>query len=84
MMNEGKLEQLIKQKRTFLKASVRDYSNGGNDMLDDVEAMLEEAKTEITHNLELTSCLKEESEVAWRKESLSLFTDWFEKWFGKT
>ena len=48
MTTEGKLEQLIKQKRTFLKASVKDYSNGGNDMLDDVQAMLEEAKTEIT------------------------------------
>lgn len=82
---EGKLDQLIKQKRAFLKASVKDYSSGGNDMLDDVEAFLEEAKTEITHNLELASCLKEDSEkAAWCKESLSLFTNWFEKWFGKT
>jgi hypothetical protein len=84
MTTEGKLEQLIKQKRTFLKASVKDYSNGGNDMLDDVQAMLEEAKTEITNNLEHACCLKEVSETSWRKESLSLFTEWFEKWFGKT
>ena len=47
-MSEGKIEQLIKQKRAFLKASVKDYSAGGNDMLDDVEALLEEAKAEIT------------------------------------
>lgn len=81
---EGKLEQLIKQKRAFLKASVKDYSAGGNDMLDDIEALLEEAKAEITHRLELDSCVKEDSgEVAWRKECLSSFEDWFEKWFGK-
>jgi hypothetical protein len=84
MTTEGKLEQLIKKKRTFLKASVKDYSNGGNDMLDDVQAMLEEAKTEITKYLEHACCLKEVSEASWRKESLSLFTEWFEKWFGKT
>jgi hypothetical protein len=84
MESEGKLEQLIKQKRVFLKASVKDYSAGGNDMLDDVDALLEEAKTEITRNLELASCVKEdEGEAAWRKECLSLFTAWFEKWFGK-
>jgi len=35
MATEGKLEQLIKEKRAFLKASVKDYSAGGNDMLDD-------------------------------------------------
>ena len=84
MATEGKLEQLIKQKRAFLKASVKDYSAGGNDMLDDVEALLEEAKAEITHRLELPSCLKEDSgEAAWRKECLSSFEEWFEKWFGK-
>ena len=84
MVSEGKLEPLIKQKRAFLKASVKDYSAGGNDMLDDVDALLQEAKAEITHNLELASCVKEDSgEAAWRKECLSLFTGWFEKWFGK-
>ncbi len=72
MAAEGKLEEVIKQKRAFLRASVKDYSAGGNDMLDDVEALLEEAKAEITHRLELTSCLKEDSgEPAWRKECLS-------------
>jgi hypothetical protein len=80
---EGKLGELIKQKRAFLKASVKDYSAGGNDMLDDVEAMLDEAKTDIAHRLELASCLKEDSEAAWRKECLSTFEDWLEKWFGK-
>ena len=83
MATEGKLEQLIKQKRAFLKASVKDYSAGGNDMLDDVEALLEEAKAEINNRLELASCLKEESEAAWRKERLLVFEDWLEKWFGK-
>lgn len=82
-MSEGKIEQLIKKKRAFLKASVKDYSAGGNDMLDDVEVLLEEAKTEIMHHLELAGCLKEESEVAWRKECLSSFEQWLEKWFGK-
>jgi hypothetical protein len=82
---EGKLEQLIKQKRVFLQASVKDYSAGGNDMLDDVEALLQEAKEEITHRLELASCLKEDSgEAVWRKECLSSFEEWLEKWFGKT
>jgi hypothetical protein len=80
---EGKLGELIKQKRAFLKASVKDYSAGGNDMLDDVEAMLEEAKADIAHRLELASCLKEDSEAVWRKECLSTFEDWLEKWYGK-
>ena len=84
MAAEGKLEQLIKQKRAFLKASVKDYSAGGNDMLDDVEALLEEAKAEITYRLELDNCVKEDSgEAAWRKECLSSFEQWLEKWFGK-
>ena len=61
-MAEGKIDQLINQKRIFLKSSVKDYSAGGNDMLDDVEALLQEAKAEITNRLELASCLKEESE----------------------
>ena len=85
MTTEGKLEQSIKQKRAFLRASVKDYSAGGNDMLDDFEALLEEAKAEITHHLEVAGCLKEdEGEEAWSKECLSLFTDWLEKWFGKS
>ena len=83
MAVEGKLEELIKRKRVFLKASVKDYSAGGNDMLDDLEAALEEAKAEITNRLALASCLKEESEAAWRKECLTTFQQWLEKWFGK-
>lgn len=82
-MSEGKLEQLIKQKRVFLRQTMKDYSAGGNDMLDDVESLLEEAKAEITHNLELANCLREEEgEEAWRKECLSMYYTWFEKWFG--
>ncbi len=83
-MAEGKIEQLIKQKRAFLKSSVKDYSAGGNDMLDDVEALLQEAKADITNRLELSSCLKEESEGVWRKECISAFEEWLEKWFGKS
>ena len=84
-MSEGKIEQLIKQKRTFLRLALKDYSAGGNDILDDLETMVQEAKAEITHNLELTNYLKdEESEEAWQKESLSMFNSWYEKWFGKT
>lgn len=83
-MSEGKIERLIKQKRAFLRQAQKDYSSGGNDMLDDVEALFEEAKAEITHNLELASCLRaEEGEEAWRKECHSMFDAWFEKWFGK-
>jgi hypothetical protein len=83
MVTEGKLEELIKEKRAFLRAAVKDYSAGGNDMLDDVGALLEEAKAELTHNLELASCVKEdEGEAAWRKECLSTYAAWFEKWFG--
>jgi len=64
METEGKIEQLIRQKRAFLKASVKDYSAGGNDMLDDVEDLFEETKAEIFNHLELASCLKEESDAA--------------------
>jgi len=82
-MSEGKLEELIKEKRAFLRAAVKDYSAGGNDMLDDVDALLSEAKAEFTHNLELASCVREdEGEAAWRKECISLYAAWFEKWFG--
>ena len=83
-MSEGKIEQLIKQKRTFLRQALKDYSAGGNDMLDDIEGLLNEAKAEITHNLELASCLREEEgEEPWQKECLSMFNAWYEKWFGK-
>jgi hypothetical protein len=46
---------------------------------------LKEAKAEIAHRLEITSCLREdEGEAAWRKECLTLYAEWLEKWFGKT
>ena len=47
MAIEGKLEELISQKRAFLKAAVKDYSAGGNDMLDDVEAALKRQKRKL-------------------------------------
>jgi len=81
---EGKIKQLIRQKRVFLRDTLKDYSAGGTDMLDDVERNLEEAKEELTHRLEVVSCLREdEGEAAWRKECLQLYAQWFEKWFGK-
>ncbi|MGO8805804.1 MAG: hypothetical protein ACLQO7_04265 [Candidatus Bathyarchaeia archaeon] len=81
---EGKIKQLIRQKRVFLRETLKDYSAGGTDMLDDVERYLEEAKEELTHRLQVVSCLGEdEGEAAWRKECLQLYTQWFEKWFGK-
>ncbi len=83
LATEGKLEELIKQKRTFLRQTMKDYSQGGNDMLDDVEATIKEAKAELAHNLELASVLKEEDEAAYEKECVSMFDAWFEKWFGK-
>ena len=84
LANEGKLEQLIKQKRAFLRSTLKDYSSGGNDMLDDVERELEDAKAEITQHLEAASCLRDvEGEEAYRKECQSMFNQWFEKWFGK-
>ena len=82
---EDKLDQLIKQKRIFLRGTLKDYSIGGNNMLDDVQRFLEEAKAEITHRLGVACCLREdEGEAAWRKECFSLYTEWFEKWFGKS
>ncbi len=81
-MSEGKLEQLIKQKRVFLKAAKRDYASGGGDMLDDVEALMQEAKAELTHNLQLASVLKEEDEAEWQRECLSMYNAWYAKWFG--
>ncbi len=62
---------------------MKDYSSGGNDMLDDVEAALAESKAELAHRLEVAACLKEdEGEKAWQKECSSIFDAWFEKWFG--
>ena len=82
-MSEGKIGELIKHKRVFLRQTTQDYSAGGNDMLDDVGALLSEAKAELTRNLELASCVKEEEgEKAWQKECLSMFNTWYEKWFG--
>ena len=53
-------------------------------MFDDVSALVEEAKTEIIHNLGLASCVREsDGETVWRKECVSLFMAWFEKWFGE-
>jgi hypothetical protein len=83
-MSEGKIEQLIRQKRAFLRQATKDYSAGGRDMLDDVDAALAEAKVELAHNLELASCLREENETAYQKECLSMYNAWYEKWFGKT
>jgi hypothetical protein len=82
-MSEGKINQLFKDRRTFLRQSTKDYSNGGNNMLDDVEATLKEAKTELSHNLELASVLKEESEAAYQKEALNMYAAWVAKWFGE-
>jgi len=84
MALQGKLEELIQQKRSFLSASVKDYASGGNDMLDDVEASLQEAKAELMNNLELASCIREASgETAYRNECLEMFNSWFDKWFGR-
>lgn len=82
-MSEGKIEQLIKSKRAFLRQATKDYASGGNDMLDDVNAVMQEAKEELLHNLELASCLKEESEESYQKECMGMYSAWFEKWFGK-
>ncbi len=82
-MSEGKINQLINDKRIFLKQTKKDYASGGNDMLDDVETLMQEAKDELTHNLELASCLKEESDESYQKECLSMYVAWYEKWFGK-
>ncbi len=82
-MSEGKIEPLIKQKRAFLRQATKDYASGGNDMLDDIDAILQEAKAELTHNLELASCLREESESAYLKECLAMYNAWYEKWLGK-
>jgi hypothetical protein len=81
---DGKLGELIQLKRVFLSASVKDYATGGNDMLDDVEACLNEAKIELLNNIELAGCIREESgETAYSSECLAMFNSWFEKWFGQ-
>jgi hypothetical protein len=82
-MSEGKINQLIKSKRVFLRHATKDYASGGNDMLDDLEALMQEAKAELEHNIELASCLREESESAYQKECLSMYSAWYEKWIGK-
>ena len=82
-MSEGKINQLINDKRIFLRQAKKDYASGGNDMLDDVESLMQEAKEELAHNLELASCLKEESEESYQKECLGMYVAWYEKWFGK-
>jgi len=82
-MSEGKINQLINDKRIFLRQAKKDYASGGNDMLDDVESLMKEAKEELTHNLELASCLKEENEESYQKECLGMYVAWYEKWFGK-
>jgi hypothetical protein len=84
MSLEGKFEELIQSKRAFLRDSVKDYAAGGSDMLDDVVACLNEAKTELLNNIELASCIREESgETAYTNECLVMFNSWFDKWFGK-
>ena len=85
MASDGKLEHLIRQKRVFLRGTLEDYGSGGNDMLDDVEREIEDAKAEIAQRLEVANCLRDvEGEEAYQKECLSMFNQWFEKWFGKT
>ncbi len=81
-MSEGKLEELIKQKRGFLRQALSDYRAGGNDMLDDVAAALMEAKMELKKNLELASCLREENIAEYEKECVCMFNAWYAKWFG--
>ncbi|MDR2700347.1 MAG: hypothetical protein LBC12_06035 [Nitrososphaerota archaeon] len=84
MSLDGKFGDLIQVKRAFLQTSVKDYAAGGNDMLDDVKASLDEAKTEILNHILLASYIREESgDVAYRNECLEMFNSWFEKWFGK-
>jgi len=83
LMSEGKIDELIRHKRAFLRQSKPDYAAGGGDMLDDLEATLRDAKDELMRNLELAGCIKEESEAAYQKECAGMYAAWFEKWFGK-
>ncbi len=46
-MSEGKFKELISKKRAYLKATVKDYSDGANDMLDDVSRLLNRAIKEF-------------------------------------
>ena len=74
-MSEGKLEQLIKQKRDFLRQATKDYSSGGNDMLDDVECSVERGKRRTCHRLDVASCLlKMKVETAWLRGALTLYS----------
>jgi hypothetical protein len=82
-MSEGKFGEMIRSKRAFLRQATKDYASGGNDMLDDLNEVMQEAKEELLHNLELASCLKEESEESYQKECVGMYSAWFEKWFGK-
>jgi hypothetical protein len=83
-LSEGKLEQLIRQKRGFLRQASKDYACGGNDMLDDIESALKEAKEELAQRLNVASCLLEdEGKEAYRRETLQIYADWLEKWLGK-
>jgi len=85
MSSDGKLDELIQTKRAFLNDSVKDYATSDNDILDDVETCLNEAKIELLNNIELASCIREESgETAYNNECLAMFASWFDKWFGKT
>lgn len=82
-MVEGKLEDLIRQKRGFLRQTRSDYSSGGNDMLDDMAAALAEAKDELAQRLETANVIREDDgEKAWQKECNAIFNEWFQKWFG--
>jgi hypothetical protein len=82
-MSEGHIGELIKHKRAFLRQTNKDYAAGGNDMLDDLEVALKEAKAEIARNLELVNCLRKETgEEAWQKDCLNMFNVWYDKWFG--
>ncbi|MGE5555412.1 MAG: hypothetical protein ACM3UY_03995 [Methanocella sp.] len=81
-MSESKIDALFRDRRAFLRQSTKDYALGGNNMLDDIEGVLKEAKAELFHNLELASCLREESEEAYQKECLSMYAAWVAKWFG--
>lgn len=81
-MTEGKIDELFRDRRAFLRQATKDYALGGNNMLDDIENAIKEAKAELFHNLELASCLREESEEEYQKESLSMYAAWVAKWFG--
>ena len=51
-------------------------------MLDDIETLMQEARAELAHNLDLARVLKEEDEAEWQKECLAMYCAWYEKWFG--